>query len=48
MRGSTPTDMIVASGTGHATKHYMVREDRDFSNNNDSNDSYLDEADMSS
>ncbi len=48
MRGSTPTDMIVASGSGHAMKHYMVREVRDFSNNKCCDDSYLDEADMSS
>jgi len=48
MRGSTLTDMIVASGTSHATKHYRVRECRDFSNNNECNDSYLDEADMNS
>ncbi len=48
MRGSIPTDMIVVSRNGHATQHYGVREDRDFSNNKNSNDSYLNGADMTS
>jgi hypothetical protein len=48
MRGSTMTGMIVVSKISHATQHYWVREDRDFSNNKDCNDSYLDEADMNS
>jgi hypothetical protein len=48
MRESIRTDMIVVSRTGHATKHYRVREARDLSNNKDCNDSYLDEADMNS
>jgi hypothetical protein len=39
---------IVAGSARHATKHYFVRGNRDFSNNKDSNDSYLEEADMNS
>ena len=39
---------IVAGGAGYATKHYFVREIRDFSNNKGCNDSYLEEADMNS
>ncbi len=48
MRGSTPTDMIVVSNIYHATQHYGVREHRDFSNNKDCNDSYLNGAAMTS
>lgn len=49
MRGSTPMDMIVVSGNGHATQHYGIREYRDFSDNRDCNDSYyLNGADMTS
>jgi hypothetical protein len=40
--------MIVVSEFRHATQHYFIREACDFSNNKDGNDSYLDEADMSS
>ncbi len=42
------SDWIVAGLAGYATKHYFVREWRDFSNNKDGNDSYLKEAAMNS
>jgi hypothetical protein len=48
MRGSTRMDMIVASSTSHATKHYGVREMREFSDNKHYNDSYLNGAAMNS
>ena len=48
MRGSTRTDMIVASSTSHATQHYGVREGREFGDNKQYNDSYLNGAAMNS
>lgn len=48
MRGSTTTDMIVASRISHATQISLRREDRDFGDNTYNTDSYLDEADMNS
>jgi hypothetical protein len=48
MKASTTTDMIVASGSGHATQLSLSCPTGDFRDNTYNKDSYLDEADMNS